>query len=226
VAVDYRVEPTVIDLDAFVTIAVGYDPPQRDRTEGLEVETVRSIVGDYGLNDGQRICLFDLPSIHQRLALQKGSRGSVGKYGSFEYTTGFINKAPTESNIMSLPAIFQKVCEKNGWSQNEAQLELDVDGDRKQKVIFEPFVHGKVQMGRVYSVVGDANILSETQLRSALGINNGLAHGALAIRSGDLVVADTFLMSDADEGEVEASILFVAKTADRYEKVLFGGDKN
>jgi len=127
---------------------------------------------------------------------------------------------------MSLPAVFQKVCEKNGWSQNEYEVALDLGSGRKQKVAFEPFVHDKDQMARIYSIVGDANILSETQLRSALGINNGLAHGALAIRSGELVVADTFLMGDADEGEVEGSIRFLAKTADRYEKVLFGGDKN
>ena len=127
---------------------------------------------------------------------------------------------------MSLPEIFQKVCEKHGWSQNEYEVQLDLEGGRKQKVSFELFVYEKDQMGRIYSVVGDANILSETQLRSALGINNGLAHGALAIRSGELVVSDTFLMSDADEGEVEASIRFLAKTADRYEKVLFGSDKN
>jgi hypothetical protein len=60
---------------------------------------------------------------------------------------------------------------------------------------------------------------------AALRINARLAHGALAVRDDALVMIDTLMLEDADAAEIEASIGYLAETADYYEKVLFGTDE-
>ena len=68
--------------------------------------------------------------------------------------------------------------------------------------------------------------LGATRLLRALESNAGLAHGALAVHGGELVMVDTLMLKDADPGEVEASISYLAETADRYEKILFDTDEH
>ncbi len=127
---------------------------------------------------------------------------------------------------MALPDVFQKVCDKNGWSCQGQEAEIALEGGRKQKVFVETFRHEDDDMARAYTIVGSSDVLTQTRLQSALSINFGLPHGALAIHQGQLVMTDTFLIKDADEDEVEASMHFISKTADRYEKLIYHTDQN
>ncbi len=127
---------------------------------------------------------------------------------------------------MSFEQLFEKVCAKNNWSQSGDGAELVLPGGRKQRVLIQRFQHGSDDMARAYSVVGGAEEMSATRLTSALSLNFNLPYGALAIHGGKLVMTDTFLIRDADEGEVEASIRFLAETADRYEKQIYHTDEN
>ena len=55
-------------------------------------------------------------------------------------------------------------------------------------------------------------------------INFSLPHGAMAVRSDELVMVDTLILADADPGEIEASLEYLAATADHYEASIFGPD--
>ena len=128
--------------------------------------------------------------------------------------------------LMALPEVFQKVCGANGWACDGNQVRIGLDGNRTQGVALDAFEHGNDRMIRAYSVIGESEALTETRLRSALSLNFGLPHGALAITSGKLVLTDTFVAEDADAGEVEASLRFIAGMADRYERLIYGTDKH
>jgi hypothetical protein len=41
-----------------------------------------------------------------------------------------------------------------------------------------------------------------------------------------LVVLETLMLEEADPSEIEASVRYLAETADYYEKTLFGGDEH
>jgi hypothetical protein len=127
---------------------------------------------------------------------------------------------------MSAPDIFRQACEKNGWACDGNSAKVDLGGGRAQTIFVDAFVHEGEQMARAYSVIGKSGELSETRTKAALSINFNLAHGALAIREEKLVMTDTFVLEDADIGEVEASLRFLGATADKYEKVLFGTDQH
>ena len=127
---------------------------------------------------------------------------------------------------MPVPELFQNVCNKQGWPLEGDQAQITLDGGRKQGVTLQTFAHENDQMVRAYTTIGSSDALSEVRLRSALSLNFGLPHGALAVHEGQLVMTDTFLLKDADEDEVEASMRFLAKQADRYEKVIYGTDAN
>jgi len=127
---------------------------------------------------------------------------------------------------MSVPDVFQQAGAKNGWLCEGNSATIHLAGGRTQAVFIDTFVHENEQMVRVYSVVGSASELSDTRTQAALSINFNLAHGALGIHQDKLVMTDTFVLKDADLGEVESSIRFLAATADKYEKVLYGTDQN
>jgi hypothetical protein len=127
---------------------------------------------------------------------------------------------------MTLPDVFQKVCEKNQWPCDGRKAQIKLPGGRAQTVSLETFVHGEERMARVSTVIGTRETLSEARLEAALKLNFSLPHGAMALKDEKLVLVDTFLVRDADEGEVEASVRFLAGTADRYEKLIYRTDEN
>ena len=127
---------------------------------------------------------------------------------------------------MAIPEVFQKVCDRSGWSLEGNEVQIAVDGGRQQTIRVETFDHEGGEMARAYTVVGSAEVLTPTRLESALRLNFGVPHGALAMHEGHLVMTDTFLVKDADHDEVKASILFIARAADRYEKLIYGTDEN
>ncbi len=127
---------------------------------------------------------------------------------------------------MAIPEVFRKVCRVSGWPLKGNEARITIDGGRKQTVFVETFRHEGSEIARAYTVVGSADVLTQTRLESALRLNFGLPHGALAVHEGNLVMTDTFLVEDADDDEVKASILFISRASDRYEKLIYGTDEN
>jgi hypothetical protein len=126
----------------------------------------------------------------------------------------------------TIPPVLAEVCALHGWRWVGQEIDIPLEGGRAQRVKVERFSNEHEALVRITTVVGDAGLLSESRLRSALAVNSGLAHGALAIRHQLLVLTDTFLASDATHDHVESALRFLASTADRYEKVLFGTDRH
>ncbi|MEM7234113.1 MAG: hypothetical protein AAF517_18190 [Planctomycetota bacterium] len=125
---------------------------------------------------------------------------------------------------MSVPEIIQQVCSSNDWSYQAGKAEVALGDGRKQVLFATTFSHDGGDMVRLHTVVGDAKVLTETRLRAALSLNSSVAFGALAVQGEDLVMTDTFLISDADQGEVSRSMRFLAETADKYERMIYGTD--
>jgi hypothetical protein len=61
-------------------------------------------------------------------------------------------------------------------------------------------------------------------LHFALEMNYQLPHGCLAVKNDELVMVDTLILEDADPGEIEAILDYLAVTADHYEATMFGPD--
>jgi len=122
--------------------------------------------------------------------------------------------------------LFAKICAAAGWKQVAAAVDLDLDGERSQRVMHEMYDDGDERLLRVYSVVGPASVLDERRIRAALGLNWRLKYGAIAIWENKLVVTRSFLERDVDEDELRLAIEFIARTADEYEKHIYRRDAN
>lgn len=118
----------------------------------------------------------------------------------------------------------ERVCEDQGWELVPAGVRVGLPGGRRQVVSMEFFDFESQELVRFYTLIGAAEQLSAERLALALQINARLAHGALAVRDGELIMTDTHLLKDAHAAEIEASISYLAETADYYEKMLFGTD--
>lgn len=127
---------------------------------------------------------------------------------------------------MPIPDVFKVACRHYGWSC-EGNAVLVATGDaRQQRVSVEVFSEGDEAFARIFTAIGDVERLSDLQVRSALSLNARLPHGALAIRDEQLVMTDTLRLRGADPDEVSRSLVFLAETADRYEKALFSTDRH
>ena len=120
----------------------------------------------------------------------------------------------------------ERVSERQGWEVLPSGVRVDLPGGRRQVVSMEFFDFESQELVRFYTLIGAAERLSTERLALALQINARLAHGALAVRDGELIMATTLLLKDADAAEIEASIAYLAETADYYEKTLFGTDRH
>jgi len=124
----------------------------------------------------------------------------------------------------SFGQVCERVCESQGWDLVPAGVRVQLPGGRRQVVSMEFFDFESQELVRFYTLIGAAERMSSERLALALQINARLAHGALAVRDGELIMTDTHLLKDADSAEIEASIGYLAETADYYEKMLFGTD--
>lgn len=122
--------------------------------------------------------------------------------------------------------ICQRVCESQGWELLPTGVHVRWPDGRHQLVALEFFEFENEELVRLYTTIGDATALAAERLALALKINARLAHGALAVKDDRLIMTDTLMLRDADPGEIEASLDYLAKTADYYEKTLFGTDQH
>jgi hypothetical protein len=118
------------------------------------------------------------------------------------------------------------VCQAHNWELLPTGIVVRWGDGRHQLVSLEFFEFEREELVRLCSVIGPVSALHREQLVSALRANAVLAHGALAILGDDICVTDTLMVTDADAGEIEAAIEHMARTADQYERTLFGTDVN
>ena len=116
-------------------------------------------------------------------------------------------------------------CANQGWELLPTGVLVLLGDGRRQLVSIEFFEYQEEELVRLWSATGPVSALSREQLATALDSNMHLAHGALAIKDDDLCLVDT-LPGDADENDVAACIEFLARSADEYERVVFGTDVN
>jgi hypothetical protein len=120
----------------------------------------------------------------------------------------------------------KRVCARHGWELLPAGVRVGLPASRRQLVSLEFFESDQEELVRLYTVIGSVEQMTHERLSLALQINARLAHGALAVLDGELIMTDTLMLKDAGAPEIEATISYLADTADYYEKTLFGTDKH
>ncbi len=126
----------------------------------------------------------------------------------------------------SFGEICRKVCNQQGWELLPSGIRVSWGDGRHQLVNLEFFEFEREELVRLYTIIGSARTLSQLRVNAAMRINAELAHGALAVKDHNLVMTDTLMLGDADPGEIEASISYLAQTADYYERQLFETDEH
>ena len=124
----------------------------------------------------------------------------------------------------SFAEILRKVCSERDWELLPSGVNVTHENGRHQVVSFEIFEFEERGLVRLVTTIGDAKELRREQMEQALRANIRLAHGALAIEADDLCMTDTLSLEEADPGEIESAVEFLAEMADYYEQVLFGTD--
>ena len=130
---------------------------------------------------------------------------------------------------MEFREIVENIAQACKWVVSEEEdgsicVEVPTGSGRTQMVVITEDVDIADQLiVRYWSVIGPADGI---EYKRCLEENSKLAYGAFALKEDNLVLLDTQLVSDADPMEVGASIGNLAAYADRYERDLFGVDKN
>ena len=121
--------------------------------------------------------------------------------------------------------ICRRVCDEQGWELLPAGVRVRCADGRHQLVELEVFQHEHRDLVRLFTTIGAVDSMTPVRLTIALRINAELAHGAFAVKNDHLVMVETLLLDDADPGEIEAGIRYLAETADYYEKAIFETDE-
>jgi len=117
------------------------------------------------------------------------------------------------------------VCRDRGWDLLPTGVHVSLPNDRGQLIEIEFFQFKREELVRLFTTIGEVNGMGAVRITVALRINTELAHGCFAIHEDHLVMTDTLMLRDADSAEIEASIGYLAETADQYEKMIFGTDQ-
>lgn len=123
-------------------------------------------------------------------------------------------------------SLCRRICEQQGWELKPDGVQVRFADGRHQVVSLEFFEHEEEELVRIFTTIGRTDSLTAERLSLALSINARLAHGALAVKNDALIMTDTLMLKDAGSAEIEASLAYLAKTADYYEKMLFGTDEH
>lgn len=120
----------------------------------------------------------------------------------------------------------RKVCASHDWELLPTGILVRWGDGRRQLVRLEIFDSEGETLVRLSTTIGDPGRLGRDRLVLALETNARLAHGALAIQSGQLCLTDTLMLDNTDAEELEATIDYLSRRADEYERTLFGTDEN
>jgi hypothetical protein len=121
--------------------------------------------------------------------------------------------------------ILKRVCRDQAWDLLPSGVQVSWPNGRRQLVELKFFQFQREELVRLYTTIGDIESMGAVRLMVALRINAELAHGCLAVHEDHLVMTDTLMLRDADPAEIEASIGYLAETADHYERTIFGTDQ-
>jgi len=121
--------------------------------------------------------------------------------------------------------ILKRVCRNQGWDLLPTGVQVSWPNGRRQLIELKFFQFQREELVRLFTTIGDVDSMSAVRLTVALRINAELAHGCLAVKEDHLVMTDTLMLRDADAAEIEASIAYLAETADYYEHSIFGTDQ-
>ena len=125
---------------------------------------------------------------------------------------------------MGFERLLERVCETNEWKMTSREIVVPAEGGRTQAFRWKPFQDGRREMARLWTLIGPAEKLTQTRLDAALSLNFSLPFGALALIEGNLGMTATFLVAAVDEEEIEHALRSMAEVADRYERLIYGGD--
>ena len=120
--------------------------------------------------------------------------------------------------------VYAEVCAARQWLSESGQVEIKLESGRSQRVQLQFFEYEGRAMVRFRTVIGSTERIRPTRLHFALEMNYQLPHGRLAVKNDELVMVDTLILEDADPGEIEAILNYLAVTADHYEATMFGPD--
>ncbi len=123
-------------------------------------------------------------------------------------------------------ALCTRIATERGWLFDGDHFDAKLEDGRHQKVLLDYFDFEGTELVRVYTLIGSIREIEPLRLTQALRLNFGLPHGALAVRADDLVMTDTLVVEDADEGEIEGVVVYLAETGDHFEKTIFGPDQH
>ena len=121
--------------------------------------------------------------------------------------------------------ILKHVCQDHAWELLPSGIQVSWPNGRRQLIELKFFQFKHEELVRLFTTIGDVESMSAVRLTVALRINAELAHGCLAVHEEHLVMTDTLMLRDADSAEIEASIAYLAETADYYEKTIFETDQ-
>ena len=132
---------------------------------------------------------------------------------------------------MDMRELLKKTVEQGNWinlreTGGSWLITLDLKGGRKQQVTLTTFKDGGHEFGRLKSKIAPAKALSGERPTSALRMNAGLTFGSLVVEGDDLIMQETLMLTETTPAHLLASLQYIGEMADRYEKVLGGGDKH
>jgi len=119
----------------------------------------------------------------------------------------------------------ERVCRDRAWDLLPTGVHVKLPNGRSQLIEIEFFQFKTEELVRLFTTIGEVESMNAVRLTIALRINTELAHGCLAVHEDHLVMTDTLMLRDADTAEIEASIGYLAETADYYEKTIFETDR-
>jgi hypothetical protein len=126
--------------------------------------------------------------------------------------------------------LIAQTCESKNWKVDGSRITVPLESDRHQVIHVGEYEADGMQFVRVYSLLGPVADVDERRLRAALRLNWTLPYGAVGVASLDgdegeqLVLVESALASNLSPERVETVIHSLAKTADNYEKFVFGTD--
>jgi hypothetical protein len=118
----------------------------------------------------------------------------------------------------------RSACEGQDWELLPTGIVVHFGDGRHQLVRLEFFEYQREELFRLSTTIGPVADLERAQLVLVLESNSEFPHGALAIRGADLCMTDTLMLGESGPAEIEAAVDYLARTADEYERSLFGTD--
>ena len=121
-------------------------------------------------------------------------------------------------------SVCAEVCASKGWKYASGRIDVGVGVERSQAISVEFFEFEGREFVRLFTTIGSIEHINALRLITALRLNFGLPHGAMAVRGSDLVIVDTLMVSHSDPQEIASMLNYLGETADHFEKSIFGPD--